>query len=222
MFNAPDAPDLNLIDPVEVLGYASIPPAPPPPAPTGYGAPLMYASMGVSALGAVVTAFGESSASRAQGEYEAGIARTNATIAGIQARQTLEAGDITASRKDMETRAVVGTLRARQGGSGVDVNAGSPAAVRAGVAGVGGADELTIRNNAARQAWGFQTEAIEDIYKGQFAQLTAKSKSRQSILNGGLSAISGPLSIGANYQRFARYMDKYRAGTKDLPFPGVN
>lgn len=226
MFEAPSTPSLNLIDPE--LGYSGYTAYTPPPAtttPASYGAPLMYSSMAVSSLGAILTAFGQARAATAQGDYEQGLSRTNATIASIQARQTIEAGDVAASRKDMETQQVVGALRARGGASGVDVNVGSPAAVRTSVAGVGAADELTIRNNAARQAWGFQTEAISDTYKGQFARLTSRSQASQSLLTGGLQAISGPLAIEANYQRFARYMDRYNAvgarGT-DLPFPGLN
>lgn len=212
--------DLNLIDPVETMGESNLPPISSSPIPQS-SAPsnLMYSSMGLSAIGAIATAFESSKSIRAQGDYEASIARTNATIAGIQAKQAIQEGDVAASRKDMETQQTVGALRASQGASGVDVNVGSPAAARAGVAGVGAIDELTIRNNAARQAWGYQTEAIEDTYKGQFAQLTAKSQSDQSLLNGGLQAISGPLGIESNYLRWSRYMGGGSGGqAQRLPF----
>jgi hypothetical protein len=142
----------------------------------------------------------------------------------VQARQTLETGDIEAARENLKTQQTIGALRAQQGASGVDVASGSSAAVRAGVAGVGAIDELTIRNNAARQAWGYTTQAIQSTYQGQFAQLTAKAKAAQSLLAGGLQAISGPLAIEANYLRFARWMGvrgtpEVNAANTQPPFP---
>lgn len=225
-----ESPDLNLIDPGVIdpgEEYASISaytspdfnPKPNPPSSNG-GADLMYASMGLSAIGSITSALSQSSAIRAQGDYESTIARTNASIADLQASQTLEQGDLAASRKNLQTQEQVGSEKAAQGASGTDVSGGSAAAVRAGTAGVGTIDELTIRNNAARQAWGFQTSAIQDTYKGQFAQLTAKAQSTQSLLSGGLGAISGPLAIESNYLRFSRWMGG--GGGSGQPFPNMS
>lgn len=180
---------------------------------------LMFASMGISAISAIGNAFSQSRAFKAQGDYEAGLARTNSAIASLQSKQTLEAGDAEASRKNMQTQQQVGAERAAQGASGVDVASGSSALVRNATASVGAIDELTIRNNAARQAWGYQTEAIQDTYKGQFAQLTAKAQSQQSLLTGGLEAISGPLGIYAKY----KYLEsRFERGSGSLkPFPEI-
>jgi hypothetical protein len=173
--------------------------------------------MGLSAIGAITNAFSRASALKAQGDYESTIANTNAKIANLQAKQTLEAGDIIASRKNLETQQKVGAIKAQQGASGVDVASGSAAAVRASAEGAGTQDELTIRNNAQRQAWGYQTEAINDTFKGQFAQLTAKAGAQQSLMAGGLQAVEGPLAIESNYMRWDRYMGG-GSGT-GVPFP---
>lgn len=217
-------PNLNLIDPGVF----------PPGMPTPIAAPkinpnagVMYASMGLSAIGAITNALSESGATRAQGQYESSIADTNAAIAKIQQRQALQTGDVEASRQDLKTQETVGAERAAEGASGVDVASGSSALVRAGTAGVGAVDELTIRNNAARQAWGYQTESLQDSFQGQFAQLTSKAKSFQTLLSGGLQAISGPLAIESNYLRFKRYMgvqgsDELEGGSVGLPFPNAS
>lgn len=219
MFEAPSPPDLNLISPIE-SGYYNSPNYSPESISYGGSTPsnsLMYSAMGASFIGAITNGLLEAKAVRALGDYQSSIARTNATIAGVQERQAIETGNVVASRKSLETQATVGAVRAVQGASGVDVSTGSAAAVRTGIAGAGATDVLTIKNNAARQAWGFQTEALEDTYKGQFAQLTAKSKANQSLLNGGLEAIQGPLNIQANYLRYARWM----GGSSAIPFPGA-
>lgn len=204
-----EAPDLNLVEPTQgysgynVNGFSKTPSSSSYSSMPSIG---LYASMGLSILGTITTTMQQASAARAQGAYESSIANTNARIARIQARQTIEAGDVMASRKNVETGSIVSSIRAQQGASGIDVGSGSSALVRAGVSAVGAVDELTIRNNAARQAWGYETEAIGDSYKGEYAKLTAKSKETQSILNGGLQAISGPLAIESNYLRWSRYM----------------
>ena len=188
---------------------------------------MMFASAGMSAIGAITNAFSQASALRAQGDYQQTLADTNAKIANLQAKETLETGDIMASRKNLQTQQQVGAIRAQQGASGVDVASGSAAAVRAGAQGVGAIDELTIRNNAQRQAWGYQTEAEMDTFKGQFAQLTAKAGATQSLMSGGLEAISGPLAMYAKY----KYMQKYlgvggsagvEGGGSPLPYPNFS
>lgn len=171
----------------------------------------LYLSMGLSSLSAIATTFGAVSSARAKGAYEESIARTNATIARLQAKQAIDAGNALASKKNLETRSVLGAVRAQQGASGIDVNSGSSRVVRSSIANAGATDELTIRNNAARQAWGYETEAIESGFKGQFAKLTATAEADQSLLTGGLRAVSGPLGI---YTR----SKIYGAGGNRLPF----
>lgn len=213
--------DLDLIDPsnpyTSAASYSS-PNFNPYTSPGSSGSGTIYASMGLSAIGAITSAFTQSAAYKAQGDYEATVANTNAKLAQLQSKQTLEAGDIEASRENLKTQQAIGSVRATQGASGVDVASGSSALVRNSIQSVGQQDELTIRNNAQKQAWGYQTEAIEDTYKGQFEKDTASAESEQSILNGGLKAISGPLSIESNYLRWSRGM----TGTSQVPFPGVN
>lgn len=162
----------------------------------------LYLSMGLSSLGNILNTITQVSAARARGEYESGIAQTNATIARIQAKQALEAGDVMASRANTKTRSIVGSVRAQQGASGIDINSGSSALVRNSVQAAGAEDELTIRTNAARRAWGYETEAIENTYRGQFAKLTAESEADQTLLTGGLKTVSGPFSIWARSKTY--------------------
>lgn len=231
MFNFNDPIDPGTTDPnLNLIQPGVFPPGNPTPisAPAiNPNASIMYASMGLSAIGAITNALSQSRAIRAQGEYESSIANTNARIATLQSKQAIETGNIETSRENLKTQSILGSVRATQGASGVDVASGSSALVRSGISGVGAIDELTIRNNAARQAWGYQTEAIQDTFQGKFAQLTAKAKSFQSLLSGGLQAISGPLAIESNYLRFQRYLgvkgsQELEQGEAGLPFPNAS
>jgi hypothetical protein len=168
------------------------------------GAPLV-AMMGLSAAGSIGTAYSQSEALKATGRYQKSIADVNATMADLAGTQTLQAGDIAASRKNLETKGKVGEELAVQGASGVDVGSGSAALTRIGTNLAGGIDELTIRNNAARQAWGYKVQGIQDRFQGQFAQMTAENQAKQTLLSGGLQAIAGPLQIYGTYQRFNKW-----------------
>ena len=187
----------------------------------GGGNGLLFASMGLSALGAIGSAVSQSRALKAQGDIQSTIAGVNAKIAGVQAGQALEAGDLAASRTNLETRGRTGTLKARAGASGVEVNSGSNALTSIGSDFAGKIDELRIRNNAARTAWGYTTQGIQDTYEGQFAKLTASSESQQTLLNGGLQAIGGPLSIYAKNLYYQRWLGG-GGGNSLRPYAGVN
>lgn len=171
----------------------------------GAGASGIGASMLSGAISSFGTGYMQSRAFKAQGSYQEGLANTNASMVDLATKQTLEAGDISASRKNLETQARVGSERAEQGASGVDVGSGSAALVRGGTNLAGNIDELTIRNNAARAAFGYKVQGIQDRFQGQFAQLTAKSQANQSLLSGGLGALSSILGIQSNYLRWSRY-----------------
>ena len=178
---------------------------------------LMDASMATSAVSSIATGFESAAAIKAQGSYASTIANTNAAMANLKASQTLQAGDVEASRQNLKTQAAVGSVRAAAGASGVDVNKGSPAMTQAGITTAGGIDVATIKNNAARAAWGYQTQGIEDTFQGQFDTLTAKAKSEQTLATGGLQAIAGPLGM---YSQSALWQYRYgMKGQPGVPYP---
>lgn len=166
----------------------------------------MPAMMAVSSISSLGTAYAQSAAYKAKGVYDQSIADTNAKIAGLEATQTIEAGDVAASRATLKTQGTVGTRRAIAGASGTDVNTGSNLLTRIGDDFAGRIDALTIKNNAARQAWGFKTQALQDTYQGQMARLTATSQSQQTLITGGLQAVEGPMNIYARSQYLQRWM----------------
>ena len=219
-------PNLALTDPGKgYAGYASAGPSATSSSSSGMdGSKLMGLAILGGVFGSIGTAYSQASALKATGAYRLAVADTNAKIADLSAKQTLEAGDIAASRKNLETQGRVGAIRAAQGASGIDVNTGSAKLTQIGTQFAGNIDELTIRNNAARRAWGYKTQAISDTYEGQFSRMTAASEAQQTLLTGGMQAIEGPLEIGANYLRFARYMDKYSAegSAGGVPYPAVS
>lgn len=171
------------------------------------------AFMAVSSISSAGTAYAQSQAIRSAGDYKSTIAGVNAKIANLQAEETIDVGNAAASREALKARSVAGSLRAAQGASGTDVSGGSNALTRIGADFAGKIDELTIRNNAARRAWGFKTQAMQDTFEGQMERITANSKAQQTLITGGLDAIEKPLGIYARY----KYRGQRSGSTKE-PF----
>lgn len=142
--------------------------------------------LGLSALSGVVGAVG----SIAAGQYQAAVARRNQQVANENAKQEIEAGQAAAQQQQLKTAAVVGAQKAAQGANGLDVNQGSAVDVRASTEELGDLDALTIRNNAARKAYGFKTQAAN--YGAE------ASADTMAGYIGGMSSILGSASSVAN------------------------
>lgn len=137
--------------------------------------------------------------------FNAGMAATNAKTALMNADYAGEAGAITSGIQGMKTRQAVAGILAGQAAGGVDVTSESAVNVRASESQKGMFDAMTIQSNAAREAYGFQTEAVNlraqeklhrnnAVYTKQAGDITAKS----TLLSG----------IGTASNSFAEYMMK--------------
>lgn len=136
-------------------------------------------------------------------ESEAQLADYNASIADQQARDSIERGADEEARFRTSVRGMIGSQRAGFAAGNIDVSYGSAVDVQADAAFLGELDSLTIRTNAAREAWGYKVNATDlrqqaDIArKGGRAALEAgrvrKSASRwgaaSTLLGGGTSLL---------------------------------
>jgi hypothetical protein len=163
------------------------------------GSIASLASAGVGALGAIQ----QSRAQAAASKYNAGVATNNAAVAKQNAAWASQEGRAAAEAQSMKTRAEIGGIKANQGASGVDVNSGSALDVRSSAAETGELNTLSIRSNAARQAYGYQTE--EANYQGQAAldRSQASSAKTAGIIGAGTTLLGG---IGDASMRYSDYL----------------
>ncbi len=92
-------------------------------------------------------------------ESEAGLLDYNAQVADVQAQDAIERGADEESRFRTGVRGLIGQHRADVGAGGTIVGEGSAADVEADVKFLEELDAMQIRNNAARQAWGYKVDA---------------------------------------------------------------
>lgn len=146
----------------------------------------------LSLAGGAVSAYGQMQTSKTQSEidkFNSEVALRNADIATQKQNWAGEEGDQNAAISQMRTAGKVGSTLANQGASGVEVGTGSNANVISSEREIGMLDAMTIRSNAARQAYGYQTESSSyksqtalDKYAAQNAQIAGKINSISTLL----------------------------------------
>lgn len=126
---------------------------------------MTVAGGAVSAVGAARKGKADSQAQA----YQAQVARNNQVISEQNAVREIDKGRLEEQAKRMQTRALIGSLRASGAGSGFDVNSGSKVDLMAGAADLGELDAMTIKNNAQSRA---------DSLRNQGASFSAEASMR--------------------------------------------
>lgn len=142
-------------------------------------------SMGMMAIGTGMSAYGKIKA----GSDADKLFGRNATIAEIQAQDAIARGKIEEKKSRRVTEQVIGAQRTGFAAQGVDVNRGSALEVQADAAYLGELDALTIRNNAAKEAWGFRTQSEDLRYRGKLAKREGISDALNTIVASGSSIL---------------------------------
>lgn len=141
----------------------------------------------------------------AEGTYSAALASRQATDAiarGAQAESRFRTG----------TAGLMGAQRANASASGVDAGSGSAADVQGDTARLSELDALTIRNNAAREAWGYQTQ-------GALTQLAAKNTASAQRANSASTLLTGGAQLYGAYKRSGISFGRSGGGTPDTSGP---
>ena len=185
-------------------------------------ATLAIASGGAQAGGSLISALGAQREGAAQAgmlNYQAGIAQLNQKIALQNRDYALASGESQAAVEGMKQRAIAGTTLARQGASGIDVGSGSSTGVRAGEAQVAGIDLATIRNNAARRAYGYSVEAAQDTAQAGLYQTAAQDVTQASKTKMLGSLISGAGGVADKWLQYQTNFGKSSSGGSSPVYP---
>lgn len=145
----------------------------------------------VSAVGVGISAYSanqQTKAANAAAQYNAEMQKRNAEVAEMQAENARQRGELEEKQFRLQLSKQKGEMRAGYAASGAVVDSGSALDNLMDTTEWGELDALTIRHNAAIEAWGYKNQAAN--FMGQSELLRA---SRQSV---GL-ATSSTLVTGA-------------------------
>jgi hypothetical protein len=113
-------------------------------------------------IGDAIKAGGQFLGGIAQGQadsYQAKVASNNAIAARQNAAYAASAGAAQTEEAGLKARNQAASVRAGQAAEGVDVNSGSAADVQTSQREIGALDTATVSNNAALEAYGYQSQA---------------------------------------------------------------
>jgi len=154
-----------------------------------------------SAIGAglsAVSAREDVKASNRAGEYNAQLAERNAEIVEIQAIDAEKRGTIAESQHRLRIARLKGSQRVATAGSGVVVDEGSPLQILQDTDRFGELDALTIRANAAREAWALRTKATDFTAR---ARLSRAGRADPDLAFG-TSLLTGVSRLGSQFLTF--------------------
>lgn len=137
----------------------------------------------VALIGAGVQAAGQAQAGK---EAEAAGQR-DALVAELQARDAESRGGIEEQRYRRQLAQIAGAQRAEIGARNVR-RSGTALDLLTDTAQVGEEDVLTIRNEAAREAWGYRTRADESRRWGATSRRNANMQAGATLVSGGAQA----------------------------------
>lgn len=161
---------------------------------------LPLAVLGIA--GAATSAYGayeSGQANSAAATYQSQVAANNAAIDRQNIAMTEASGSAKEAAQGMKTAASVGSLKAGQAASGVDVNTGSAADVRVAAGKLGALDALTIRSNTAREAYGYEVQETSDTANSQLLQMEASQAKTAGDIGALGTFLTGASSVGSKY-----------------------
>lgn len=160
------------------------------------------AAMGAMAAGTVVSAFGQyysGQAAAQAAQYNSAMAAQNAAIQKQNAVIAGQAGAQQATMQGLKTRAQVGATMANQGASSITVNSGSAAKTVTSERELGLLDAIQVRNNATKQAYGYEVQSVNDMAQSKLDRFKASTDKTMSYLNAGGTLLSG---AGSTYNAY--------------------
>jgi hypothetical protein len=168
----------------------------------------LAASIAATAIGTGVSMYAASQQAAAQQaalNYQAQVARNNATIDAQNAAQARNAGETQAENQLLAAGQRTSMIRAAAAANGLDANTGTPASLQSDQEKLGMLDALTDRNNADQQAYSYETGAMSNTAQAGLYGSEAANAGASGMISGFNSLISGASSVSNKWLQYQEY-----------------
>lgn len=176
----------------------------------------------IQAVGSAWLSFAQADAMRAQAKFQQTMADFNARLAELQGADAIERGDKAANQIKKSANFMVGSQRAALAANGVEVDYGSAAQIQADTVRMATIDAITVRNNAAREAWGYKVQAMNYRFTGQAAAIGANMNAGVTIATGGINGLSHTAKAYGYSQMGGKTLDTPTEKTPTTTTAGVD
>lgn len=157
------------------------------------------AGTGISVYGSMQTAAAQSASEK----YAAQVAANNQITANNAAQDALARGQVAETEKAQQTAEVIGRQKAASAANGVEVNSGSAVDLQSDAAGAGELDQLTIANNAQREAVGYQNQGIGYANQAQLDEASSQNALTAGAVNSFSTALKGAGSVASQWYDYS-------------------
>lgn len=141
---------------------------------------MTWAPVALQVVGAAFSAyqaFSNSSADKSAYKYQAAVDRNNAMVAQWQADDAARRGEQELIDAQRRRAAIAGQQRATLAGRGIDMSEGSALNILSDTDYMGQQDELTIKDNTAKQVWAAKVQGTSAQNDARLAEWRANRES---------------------------------------------
>lgn len=170
---------------------------------------LTAISVGGAAAGGLTKALGSFLGGQASSQaynYQAGVAKLNASIQKQNAAYERDVGEVKAQQSGMKTANQVSQIKSVQSGSNLSVSGASAENVRDSQHAIGQFDQNVIRSNAARRAYGYDVEAMQQETQSQVYKMAGSNAKRSGLIDTASSILGTASSVAG------KWLDASRTG----------
>lgn len=166
---------------------------------------MTWAPLALQAVGAAMTAysaFSKSSNDKAAYKYQAGVDRNNAMIAEWNAQDIERRGRQELIDLRRRNAALKGTQIATLASRGIDLSEGSALNILADTEYLGEQDELTLKTNTKKQAWGARVEGSN--HTANSILLQSRSDQENPLLSGATSLLTDAGKVASGWYTYKK------------------
>ncbi|MDX9690533.1 MAG: hypothetical protein RBT70_08775 [Alphaproteobacteria bacterium] len=166
---------------------------------------LAAAAIGATVLSTGMTMYGQYQQGRAQQSqmnYQAAVDRNNKIISDRAAEDAIKRGQAEEEKHRRQVQQVKAQQRVGFAARGIDLGSDNVLDTLSDTAMFGELDALTIRNNAAREAYGYQVQGMN--YEASAANKVLAGKNARSAANTGMftTLLSGASTVAESWQNY--------------------
>jgi hypothetical protein len=168
---------------------------------------LTYGSLGASLLSTAAGVYGQvqsGAAAAGQARYQAQVAENNRIIAEQQAKDAEMRGQMAEDARRHQTRMLIGRQRTALAANGMLVDDGSALDITGDAAAQGEIDVLTLRANAAREAYGYRAQGANFMTDAGLQRARAASAGPAALVGAGATLLSGAGTVGDRWLTYRR------------------
>lgn len=159
------------------------------------GTGLQVAGLATGVMGA----YNQSASTKKAFEYQAAVGRNNAQLGEWQARDAITRGQKAEQTQRLKAAALKSTQRASFAARGMALDEGSPLSILQDTDFMGELDASTIKDNAAREAWGYRMQASGA--SSDAGMLDARAQAESPMGTAGASLLTGAGSVAASWYK---------------------